>query len=629
MTENNFMFLLGDAMKRGAFAACKRRLENTGISKEAAEIACAKHLTGKEDEKRASQMSMEECIKSRLAKIKATHPDISTEEQMKMAKQRCEGRALDETQKLNNDFLLLFVDEESTKDSEDAISPVEMMGIVGGRLLKGRASPVVNMPIKHLNGMLKLIKAKTGLKVGHAGIIPFLMSLPMKNLNLLQTKLEKLITAEEQNLTSEELEKRSQYAKMMKKQDSMWVEDLIFIDKANTSLNNIIKAPIILAREMTQEYKFEHADGSITTEIHYKPYSELQAAVDRCPKEIPMLIEHHDSWEDDQIIGYVKDIVADDKLRAIRGMGYFNISKCPEVLLLRLKLLEQIGVSIGFMANLGDGGVFDGILYDHTQIDIELEHLAILLKDNGRCPLDQCGVNTKTDVDAVEIPKFTIINKDSYYINIGQFLESEETRKGKSLKNIKKVIEMDDNFVDPKSGKINGEEPKDLQTMLTRLRKFMAGNLELETRDFANKKIKEILHMTDKDKSTLKGDDNMDQKEFDSAIAVKDTKIDELTVFVKDALISEIKKFTTDEQQKKFKLEDQCVTKLKTIRDIVVSYDISDEEPTVIPITPKVDVTNDDDDADKPKVKAKKYDVKELNAKINEEFDLTGLEWIE
>jgi len=419
---------------------------------------------------------------------------------------------------------------------------------------------------------------------------------------------------------------------MMKKPDSMWVNDLIYIDKANTSLNNIIKAPIILAREMTQEYRFEHHDGSITTEIHYKPYSELQAAVDRCPKEIPMLIEHHDSWEDDQIIGYVKDIIADDKLKAIRGMGYFQTSKCPEVLLLRLKLLEKIGVSIGFMANLGDAGVFDGILYDHTQIDIELEHLAILLKDNGRCPLDQCGVNIKTDKDAVEIPQFTIINKDNYYVNIGQFLESEETRKGKNFKNIKKVIEMDDNFADPKSGKISGEEPKDLETMLTRLRKYMAGELELEKRNFANKKIQEILHMTDKDaeKSTLKGEDDMDQKEFESAIAAKDTKIDELSAYVKESLISEIKKFTTDNQQAKFKLEDQCVTKLKTIRDIVVTYDISDEEPTVIPITPKVDVKDDDlDEKDKSDVKVKKYDVVEINAKINEEFDLTGLEWIE
>lgn len=45
------------------------------------------------NEKRASEMSYEECYRSRLAKIKKTHPDLAEKEQEKMAKDRCKDRA--------------------------------------------------------------------------------------------------------------------------------------------------------------------------------------------------------------------------------------------------------------------------------------------------------------------------------------------------------------------------------------------------------------------------------------------------------------------------------------------------------------------------------------------------------
>jgi hypothetical protein len=450
----------------------------------------------------------------------------------------------------------------------------------------------------------------------------------MKNLNLLQTKLEKLVTAEETNLTAEELEKRAQYARMMKKEDSYWVNDEITFGKPNAGLKNIIKAPIILAREMTQEYKFYERDGSERTETHLKPYSELQAAAKRLNMDLPMLIEHHETWEDEQIIGYVKDVVADDKLRAIRGMGYFYESKCPPELLDALKKGEMVGVSIGFLANLGDGGVFEDRVYEHTQMDIQLEHLAICLEGLPRCPLGVCGVNIKKQ-DSTQKKNITVINKENYYISINNTLDLEEKRIGKNSKTLEKVIDMEDEFADPKSGKISGDEPKDLETMLTRVRKFLAGVNELEKKNFAIKKINEIIHMTDKGKeeSTVKGDNIMEKQEYETAIAAKDTEIAELTEIVREALIAEIKQFTDSKAQEKLKLDDQCVTKLKIIRDTVVSIvDISEkEEPEVIPVVSK-ETLKDEVSA---KVTVKKYDVKELNAKINEEFDTDSIEWLD
>ena len=74
--------------------------------------------------------------------------------------------------------------------------------------------------MRKFSSLIRLIKSKKGLKIGHAGILPFKVELPQKNLNRLQTKLERLVTEEAKYLTAEQEEQRSQYATYMKKQDT-------------------------------------------------------------------------------------------------------------------------------------------------------------------------------------------------------------------------------------------------------------------------------------------------------------------------------------------------------------------------------------------------------------------------
>jgi len=687
---------LDDKMKQGEFSVCKQRLINLGLPAEHAEIACSVLLIKKdEDDVETDDFLLlftdeedgkpsKECIVRKIKIFAHEHPEWEHDKVVAAAHGYCR------------------------KHQQDAGEPVSIVGIVGGRLLQGRISPVTSVPLRQLTNIINIIKNTKGLKVGHAGIMPFLASLPMKNLNRLQTKLEKLTTAEQKNLTAEELTRRKAYARQMKK-DSVWMNDQIVIEKANTGLNNIIKAPIILAREMTQEYVFRKNDGSIVKEMHFKPYNELKMAIQDL-EELPMLIEHHDSWEDDQIIGYVKDFVADDELRAVRGTGYFLESKCPTVLLDMLRSFEMVGVSIGFMASLGESGVFEGIMYDHAQKEIILEHLAICLESVPRCPLGKCGVNIldgkeyvyfiqgaedsikigrsndpdrrlmelqtaspielkfikviegdekleseihtrfgKSNIrgewfkpskrllefiDNLESPKypeFTIITKDNYYYNINELIfdAQEETSIGINSESEIKSDNMEDSFADPKSGKISGDEPKDLETMLERLRKYMHGESDLLKRNFAIQKVKEILRMTDEgeeEDSAQKGED-MDQKEFEDAIAAKDRKISELSAILKEMLISEIKQFADAKQVEKLKLDEKCVPELKIIRDTILTYDLPKSEPETIPeVSPE---EHKQEVAEKVKGSQYKDKIQELNAEVQKEFDLTGIEFVE
>lgn len=510
---------------------------------------------------------------------------------------------------------------------------------------------VANISLRKIASVVKAIKTKGTQKVGHMGMAPFLTSLPQKSLNRLQTKLEQLLTEEQKFLTAEQRQQRSQYAVTMKKRDTdeiieligeenmkylldneqAFVYDQLEILNANTGLNNIIKAPIVLAKEIVQEYVFKEPSGSKRTEHHFKPFMELAKSIETLA-ELPMIIEHKDSWEDDEVIGYVKEFAADEKLRAIRGTGYFYESRLPKILLDALKNGDVVAVSIGFMAELGGSGLWNGLVYDHTQENIILEHLAICLSSVPRCPTEMCGVNLG-DNDTIDSEKFTIINKDNYYYNIQELLsDSKETRI--ESKNIKKSIKSDnmpdDSFTDPKSG--NGpvdNYPKDFEVMLGRLKRYINGESDLIKPNFAKQMISEILHMTDDEgeeeiTDSEEGED-MEQEEFEDAIAKKDEEIASLKIIVKDSLINEIKEFTTKEEQEKLDLEDACIDKLKIIRDAVTVLKPVKEEPDVLPTESKSEKKKEMEDAGAAPSEKKKYDTSDMFAKTNEEFDDLGI----
>ena len=107
-------------------------------------------------------------------------------------------------------------DEEDETEIIDTIDPQKMAK---------KVTKITGLSMGKFTSLIRIIKSKKGQKVGAAGILPFKIELPMKNLNRLQTKFEKLITSEQEWLTAEEFQKRSQYAQQMKKADSIELTD--------------------------------------------------------------------------------------------------------------------------------------------------------------------------------------------------------------------------------------------------------------------------------------------------------------------------------------------------------------------------------------------------------------------
>lgn len=521
-------------------------------------------------------------------------------------------------------------DEEDETEIVDTIDPQKMAK---------KVTKITGLSMGKFTSLIRIIKSKKGQKVGAAGILPFKIELPMKNLNRLQTKFEKLITSEQEWLTAEEFQKRSQYAQQMKKTDSIkltdeefikeleenvksiitdnselssdeieekifdyiipnnkkiWVDSSTVVGKANFGMNNIIKAPITLAREMVQTYRLRNRDGTYRTEKHFKPYSELKKAVEGVEK-VYMIIEHRDSWVVMDTVGCVRDLYADDKTRSIRGMGYFVESKLPAVVLNALKNEEPFGVSIGFMAELGPAGTFKGIHYDYTQMEMILDHLAICIDSIPRCPTDQCGINVGEKI-TVDSTKFTIIKKDDYYYNINDILYKSEK--------IKKMTT--DGFKDPKTGQVAGDEPDIFVEMLGKLRKYLAG---INDTDKTSSMEDQMLKIFGEKK-------NMKEEEFKDALLKKDSEIGVLSDMLKEMKIKEIlgvSKLYTDAQ-----LKEKSLMELKVISELASEFNPSDKKPAVIPITGK-DADKIKDEEDK---KYERIDPRAIFADVSKNFML-------
>ena len=629
---------LEDIIKRQENSACKRRLRQMGYSENESEVACAVLLRKKDEIEKTNEPDNDfqllffdsDCISKKISIFHKEHPDWSHDKCVAAAHGYCK------------------------KDSrQDSVIP--MMGMIGGAGQSGSVGRMSNVSLRKVSSLIKILKTKKGKKVGHMGIPPFLVHFAPKTLHRLQTKLEKVFTAEQKFLTAEQRAQRAQYATTMKKQDAIEIADIIgeenmtyfnfddayfndeiIIDNINNGLNNILKAPVILAKELVQQYIFRNEDGSTRSENHFKPYDELAKAINGL-ETLPMIIEHQESWEEEGEVGYIKQFVADDKLRAIRGTAYFYENRLPQVLIDAIKSGLPIAVSIGFMAELGGSGMWEGLLYEHTQENIILEHLAICLDSMPRCSIDHCGVNLGDKNDTVEEPKFTIINKGNYYYNINNLIDVEETRikKQNTDKKIKSDNMTEDSFPDPKSGEIAGDEPHYFEVMLKRMRKYIHGESEFIDPDFAKKKIQEIIHhLTDEEEETetLQGEDNMEQKEYEDAITKKDTEIETLKEIVKDSLIKEIRSFTDAKKFEELKTDTKCVRDLRTIRDAVIVLQPIEKEPDVLPIESKEEIKKEMQDAGVAPTGDKKpnymkvrdegaYLISDMFADINEEFE--------
>ncbi len=640
--------------KRGKYDKCVKQKLWEGYSRHEAESACSKLLgdaTGNSNDINVDFVDSKDgqtCVKKKVNIFANEHPDWSHSKCVAAAHGHC-GLS------------------DANITSSSAIS-------MGSIIERARS-----LSLSKFSTLIKAIKTRAGLKVGGMGILPQEISLPMKNLNRLQTKMEKQVTEESKNLTMEQYEQRKQYAKYMRKDSAdlpdLTDEEFVYelenlydgivdyypnlpfeeaIDRAfeppqgdnawimsneseivsmNDGLNNIIKAPIILAKEMVQRYTL---DGGID-EFHFKPYSELRLAAERAKENGPLdiIIEHQDWYDTENIIGVVKNIRADDRTRTIRGMGYFYEGKLPDGLKQMITDGEIISVSIGFLAKLGDAGNWNGLDYKHRQTDIILRHLAVCLESVARCPPGMCGVNLK-DSETANNKIFTIIKDENYYYNICKIFtdsKKETNNKINIEKNLSKIETMQTDSTQggtapsPENvkGKIAADEPDDLEAILTRLRILMHGTMEQEN---ATARILAALGIKNK------SDSEMEDKELQDAIKLKESELEELKVKLNDANvligqfeekeklnhIKTIKKFGDKYSEEELLKED--LKSLEKIADAVSRFAPSDAKPDVVPVANKDDKTKLEDDVKKG---GKRIDFSKVFDDVKENFDMSGI----
>jgi len=667
--------IIEDSVKK-SYIQCVRKMKNIGMSEIEAQIHCANMLKkdnnpnpnhnlqlmyGTDDEEVIEDgKPSNECVSRKIKIFHEEHPEWEHDQVVAAAYSYCRKHG-----------------------KSDALNITEQVGKVAGTEKGHEWGRVRSISLTKFSTLLRIIKNKIPLKVGHMAQGTMQPILPMKNFNKLQTKLEKLFTEESKYLTAEEQARRAQYAKFIRKdsvipskwedatevigkemydfvqtvQDKSddekeqllfdyltnptlveegWVNSEVGVGKANTGMNNIIKAPIILAVEMVQKYKFKDVNGEEREEYHFKPYEELKDSI-RGLDKLFMILEHADEWEMGDTLGCVRDLRADPKIeledgsvvRGIRGMGYFVESKLPVVVLDALRNEKTISVSIGFVADLASGGTFNGQKYDFTQRNIILDHLAICVDSIPRCPEDKCGVNVKEKM-MTDGENFTLKYKPNYYYDIKD-LYTTDSKDESSLTNIKEENistgdGMEDSFPDEKSGLTAGGETPDFEAFLSGLRKFMGGVTDPDEKATLRRRILRTIELTDAGKTESeeeKGEQEMDEKEFQDAIAAKDAEIEnlkkknaELIEEKRQDKIKEIRSlsdaYTEDE------LGGKNLEQLSLLADAVSRFKPSEVKPPVVPIAPKSEeLKKEVEDSDVTREKPS-----EIFANISKDFNL-------
>lgn len=346
-------------------------------------------------------------------------------------------------------------------------------------------------------------------------------------------------------------------------------------------LNNVLKIPVILAREMVQIY--DHGKSK-----HFKPYEELKKAIDGM-EDLPVIIEHK-NWVDDDVVGYVKEFRADDDDRSIKGVAYLTESALPEAIADTLKKNIVVPVSIGFWADLGDGGEFNGESYDHVQRDMAFNHLAICIRSIARCPPNQCGLN----LDSEKYPEMNgeiLINKGNYYYYINQEDKESEIQNQeigdnmgdiRNFENEKYIKEPSAGITTSKSA-IAGAVGPDLRALFSKLLDWVGNIPKEEIRRDAEDLLISLINQIDGEKM---GDNEDLAKlelritQLEDSIKEKDEIISKYEEEKRKALIADIKKFKAFEDSE---LDGKCIRELEIIADTVSKFEPSMEKAKVLP----------------------------------------------
>lgn len=383
------------------------------------------------------------------------------------------------------------------------------------------------------------------------------------------------------------------------------VDNTVF-DSVN-NLNNVKKIPVTLAKEMVQEY------GEMK---HFKPYKELKNAIGRID-ELPVIIEHK-RFSDNDIVGYVKELRADDKDRAIKGFAYLTESRLPSSVLDLLDNNEIVPVSIGFFAEMGNEGEYNGEKYDATQENIQLNHLAICMRSKARCPPDKCGLNVDSVVDGLEDAETGIIKKKEYYYNIGK---KEEKRK--NINHKEERIEMDDANQDVESQE-DAYIPESHQKIFSKLNKLLNFLPIGERQDAIDYIAAMLADEEDEDYDEEQGEKKGEQdvgpdeykdrkkdrgkkmtndaelkakiKELEDSLKEKEEELEDYKEKERKHLIDSITEFSV---YKEDELEDKCINELRVIEDAVSRFEPSNAKPKI----PKPREDKDFEDSEYERIK--------------------------
>ena len=174
-------------------------------TKEKAETAYRAYKTQKHDARRGKY---DTCVKRRMFEGYSRHEAETT----------C-SKFLSDANDSEDEFNLLFVDGEDAYDIVKKLNPdwshekIVAMAEAYTSLPREDAielSTIIkrsrSLSLAKFSTLIKNIKTRIGLKAPHMGILPQKTMLPMKNLNRLQTKLEKTVTQEQKWLTAEQYE---------------------------------------------------------------------------------------------------------------------------------------------------------------------------------------------------------------------------------------------------------------------------------------------------------------------------------------------------------------------------------------------------------------------------------------
>jgi len=347
-------------------------------------------------------------------------------------------------------------------------------------------------------------------------------------------------------------------------------------------LNNVLKIPVILAREMVQGYGEKK---------HFKPYDELVKAIDSL-EDLPVIIEHK-NWTDDDVVGYVKEFKSDDDDRSIKGVAYLTEGSLPEAIADTLKKNMVVPISIGFWADLQEGGEFNGEKYDSTQRNMALNHLAICIRSIARCPPNKCGLNLDSE-ESPEMLEDTLIKKGNQYYYIfkeenEKIIQNQEI--GDNMGDIRNFptdqtyIPIDEN--NPTSTAPSGQlatAGKDILSALSKLIDFTGYISKADIRQDAEDLLLSLINSI-KDGEKMGDNEELTKLEsrinqLEDSIKEKDEVISKYEEEKKAALIDSIKKFTVFEDGE---LEGKCVNELAIISDTVSKFEPSMAKPKTLP----------------------------------------------